>query len=226
MVSWHTPHDGGVNHTQGQARFFALFLAGIFSTPCLARLDSLDRPSTLQEAIDLELEETARSLHPKKTLILVVDTETGEFIGLGGMTGRHQLRGEQVRWLAKTMQYDPGATLDAFSDEDLARKGMTRRATTPTQILQLYRAVAKGGLFCEPTNAAQPKGATGSSGHSRGVPDAKATASFIGFYPPRNPKQICLVLVEAARVLPKYNRGALVAAPIFSRIVSSEIIGR
>jgi Penicillin binding protein transpeptidase domain len=204
-----------------------------------------ERPQNIQQAIDLEVDETEKSFHPKKILILVLDTETGKFSGLGGMIGSHLISEPRVRRLASTMYFDPGAILDDFSEKILLKAAIKRGSATPMQIMELYQAVAtevppmisrkearrlRGILEQKVSDHEGMKLArahgihvAGSAGHSRLTSETKATACFVGFYPMGKPKHVCLVLVEAARVLPKYNRGALVAAPIFSRITSSEI---
>ncbi len=42
--------------------------------------------------------------------------------------------------------------------------------------------------------------------------------SFVGYFPAENPKAICLVVVDQAKVDKELNYGGLTAAPIFSRI--------
>ena len=66
--------------------------------------------------------------------------------------------------------------------------------------------------------------AAGSAGHASqnrwlGLFSA-TTASFIGFFPAQHPEYVCLVVVQDAHVLPKNNRGSLVAAPCFSEIAA------
>jgi hypothetical protein len=220
----------------------------IVCTLCHAGSTAQERPQTLQQFIDLEMDLTQKSLHPKKMLIIVLDTERGEFSGLGGMLGRHRVSKQRIPNFAATLHYDPSATLDDFSDEILLRAGVNRRSATPMQIVELYRAVGNGGRYRASTNATQlmsgPESQhlrrileqqvmqgdglllarvhglhiAGCAAHSRNTSEAKATSAFVGFYPARKPRNVCLVLVEAPKVLPKYNRGALVAAPIFSRV--------
>ena len=64
----------------------------------------------------------------------------------------------------------------------------------------------------------------GSAGHARqnrwlGL-SSSTTASFIGFFPAKHPEYVCLVVVQDAHVLPRYNLGSLVAAPCFSEIAA------
>jgi|GEM_PF-1475835 len=47
---------------------------------------------------------------------------------------------------------------------------------------------------------------------------SSTTASFIGFFPAEHPEYVCLIIVQDAHVLPKFNRGSWVAAPCFSSI--------
>ena len=64
----------------------------------------------------------------------------------------------------------------------------------------------------------------GSAGHARqnrwlGL-SSSTTASFIGLFPAKHPEYVCLVVVQDAHVLPRYNLGSLVAAPCFSEIAA------
>jgi hypothetical protein len=194
------------------------------------------------------MDEAEQSFHPKWMMILVLNTQTGELTGVGGKICRRQLKVGEVRRLAASKLYDPGATLGNFSNKILVRAGINRESASPMQILELYCAVANGGkVSTSPASRrlmsiieakhlrqlleqnilkgdglllARVQGVriAGCAGHSRSTSDERATSSFVGFYPANHPRHVCLVLAEAAKVLPKYNRGALVAAPIFSRI--------
>jgi hypothetical protein len=220
----------------------------IVCTVCHAGSTAQERPETLQQFIDFEMDLTRKSLQPKKMLILILDTQTGLFSGIGGMIGRSGLKVQSAYRMADTWRYDPGATLDDFSDEILLRAGVNRRSATPMQIVELYRAIGNGGRYRASPNTTQVMSGpesqhlrrileqhvmqgdglllarvhglhiAGCAAHSRNTSEAKATSAFVGFYPARKPRNVCLVLVEAPKVLPKYNRGALVAAPIFSRV--------
>ncbi len=51
-----------------------------------------------------------------------------------------------------------------------------------------------------------------------GYAQGKYVVSFAGYMPAENPRFVCLVMVDDAKVAPGLNYGGLVAAPIFSRI--------
>jgi cell division protein FtsI/penicillin-binding protein 2 len=42
------------------------------------------------------------------------------------------------------------------------------------------------------------------------------TACFAGYFPADHPRHVCIVVIEGADVILKYQRGALLAAPVFS----------
>lgn len=51
-----------------------------------------------------------------------------------------------------------------------------------------------------------------------GYAAGKYVVSFVGYMPQENPRFVCLVLVDDAKIASNLNYGGLVAAPIFSRI--------
>lgn len=51
-----------------------------------------------------------------------------------------------------------------------------------------------------------------------GYASGKYVVSFVGYLPAEDPRFLCLVMVDDAKVSPGLNYGGLVAAPIFSRI--------
>jgi cell division protein FtsI/penicillin-binding protein 2 len=51
-----------------------------------------------------------------------------------------------------------------------------------------------------------------------GYAPGKYVVSFVGYMPAENPRFVCLVMVDDAKVSSNLNYGGLVAAPIFSRI--------
>lgn len=53
---------------------------------------------------------------------------------------------------------------------------------------------------------------------SGGYAPGKYVVSFVGYLPQENPRFVCLVMVDDAKVSSGLNYGGLVAAPIFSRI--------
>jgi hypothetical protein len=53
----------------------------------------------------------------------------------------------------------------------------------------------------------------GAAGHGGKNP---VTACFAGYFPADHPRHACVVVVEGADVILKYQRGALLAAPVFS----------
>jgi cell division protein FtsI/penicillin-binding protein 2 len=53
----------------------------------------------------------------------------------------------------------------------------------------------------------------GAAGHGGKNP---VTACFAGYFPAGHPRHACVVVVEGADVILKNQRGALLAAPVFS----------
>ena len=51
-----------------------------------------------------------------------------------------------------------------------------------------------------------------------GYASGKYVVSFVGYLPQENPRFVCLVMLDEAKVASNLNYGGLVAAPIFSRI--------
>jgi cell division protein FtsI (penicillin-binding protein 3) len=51
-----------------------------------------------------------------------------------------------------------------------------------------------------------------------GYAQGKYVVSFVGYMPAQDPRFVCLVMVDDAKVASNLNYGGLVAAPIFSRI--------
>jgi Cell division protein FtsI/penicillin-binding protein 2 len=51
-------------------------------------------------------------------------------------------------------------------------------------------------------------------GYARG----KYVVSFVGYMPAEDPRFVCLIMVNDAKIAPNLNYGGLVAAPIFSRV--------
>lgn len=51
-----------------------------------------------------------------------------------------------------------------------------------------------------------------------GYAQGKYVVSFVGYMPQENPRFVCLVMVDDAKIASNLNYGGLVAAPIFSRI--------
>ncbi|MFZ4777979.1 MAG: peptidoglycan D,D-transpeptidase FtsI family protein [Terrimicrobiaceae bacterium] len=51
-----------------------------------------------------------------------------------------------------------------------------------------------------------------------GYAEGKYVVSFIGYMPEENPRFVCLIMVDDAKIASGLNYGGLVAAPIFSRV--------
>jgi cell division protein FtsI/penicillin-binding protein 2 len=51
-----------------------------------------------------------------------------------------------------------------------------------------------------------------------GYAKGKYVVSFLGYMPVENPRFVCLVMVDEAKIASNLNYGGLVAAPVFSRI--------
>ena len=99
---------------------------------------------------------------------------------------------------------------------------------SPTTIQDLVRllegVVAEGGTA---TAAAiegyQVAGKTGTAEKSdkRGYSETGRVASFVGFAPSRDPRVVCLVMLDEPRVVPS---GGLIAAPVFSKVVGEALL--
>ena len=198
---------------------------------------------TAQAIVHHEVEETACSLHPSRMIVLLTDPRSGAVQGVSAYkNGAMLTRGASLRE-AMRFRFNPGAVLDSFSPKELHMAGVedTARVTT-SDLAHLYCAVAIGGILRpeglilipldriesrqhalqvliqgkkDPILLARVDGmrVAGAAGHGGTNP---VTACFAGYFPADHPRHVCIVVIEGADVILKYQRGGLLAAPIFS----------
>lgn len=97
---------------------------------------------------------------------------------------------------------EPGVTdlVKSALRDVVSARGTARRAAVPG-----FSVGGKTGTAQKPS----PKG---------GYYDNRYVSSFIGFMPAEDPKLVCLVLFDDAKVPTNENYGGVLAAPVFSRI--------
>lgn len=101
---------------------------------------------------------------------------------------------------------------------------------TPTRILPeaIATAISKALMVddmwtlgrVEGLSVAGKTGTAQAMSPAGGYFEGEYVTSFVGYFPAENPKVICLVVVDQAKVDNKLNYGGLTAAPIFSRIAA------
>ena len=114
--------------------------------------------------------------------------------------------------LPPTLVLDPKAPLpkgDRILPEAVA--GVIRKALA---VDDLSLARVEGLTVAGKTGTAQAMNPSG------GYFKDQYVTSFVGYFPAENPKVICLVVVDRAKVDKELNYGGLTAAPIFSRIAT------
>lgn len=198
---------------------------------------------TPEDIVRSEADFLTKSLHPRRIIVLLADPTSGNIEALcasrnGKMLSRDASSRESVHF-----RFDPGAVLDPFSLKELRAVGVTDITSVSAQDLaHLYGAIANGGILrpenrriipsdqieCrqkhllqlvqgkkDPIILARVDGmnVVGAAGHGGKDP---VTACFTGYFPADHPRHVCVVVIEGAGVILKYQRGGLLAAPVFS----------
>ena len=196
-----------------------------------------------------------RSYHPDRMIILLSDPRTGTIEAVAASRqGRLLSRAAALRD-ASRFRFDPGAVFESFTLRELRSAGIGDHTTASAMdLLHLFGAVAEGGVMRperrpiipedqvqarrnnllelvqgkkDPILLARVDGmrVAGAAGHGGKNP---VTACFAGYFPADHPRHVCIVVIEGADVILKYQRGGLLAAPAFSfiaaKIVSLEKI--
>ena len=202
---------------------------------------------SLQGILDNELDLSTASLQSKRLIIILSDPSTGDIEAIGASEKGKLIAETRSIKAAEHFRFSPGGALRLFHGDELAAAGITNpEKVTTLELSRLFVAVANGGVLmpgkktiltreraqtiqhklCE---LVQGKNATirlarvnglrtaGAAGHGGNIP---VTACFAGYFPAGSPHHVCCVVSEGSEVLPKYNRGALIAAPIFSFVAA------
>jgi hypothetical protein len=197
----------------------------------------------LQGILQHEVDEMTSSYHPKRVIMLMMDPRTGVIEGAAASKGGKLQSHSGTLQEAKRFRFDPGALVDSFTSSELAQCGIRNPVRTSTlDLINLFSAVAEGGTLKPenkmifpndrikvlqesligqihgkdaPIRLARVDGirVAGTAGHGGRNP---VTACFAGYFPANHPRYVCVVVIEGADVVMKYQRGALLAAPHFS----------
>ena len=192
-----------------------------------------------------EVEFMTRSYHPSRMIILLSDPRTGKIEAVAGSRHGKLLSRTDAFHEASRFRFDPGAIFESFTLGELRAAGIRNVSNVSSMdLLHLFGAVAEGGVMRpqgttiisedqvqprrndllklvqgrkDPILLARVDGmrVAGSAGHGGKAP---ITACFAGYFPADHPRHVCVVVVEGADVILKYQRGALLAAPVFSSI--------
>ncbi|NDF15871.1 hypothetical protein EB061_11205 [bacterium] len=202
-----------------------------------------EEEQSLQGILQHEVDEMTSSYHPKRVIMLMMDPRTGVIEGGAASKGGKLQSHSGTLQEAKRFRFDPGALVDSFTSSELAQCGIrTPVSTTAFDLIHLFSAVAEGGTLKPenkmifpmdrikvlqegligqihgkdaPIRLARVDGirVAGAAGHGGKNPIA---ACFAGYFPADHPRHVCVVVVEGADVVMKYQRGTLLAAPHFS----------
>jgi hypothetical protein len=192
-----------------------------------------------------EVEFMIRSYHPSRMIILLSDPRTAKIEAVAGSKHGKLLSRTDAFHEASRFRFDPGAVFESFTLEEVGAAGIRNVSkVSAMDLLHLFGAVAEGGVMRpvgrsiipqdqvqarrnnllelvqgkkDPILLARVDGmrVAGAAGHGGKNP---VTACFAGYFPADHPRHICVVVVEGAGVILKYQRGALLAAPVFSFI--------
>ena len=192
-----------------------------------------------------EVDCDTRSHHPSRMVILLSDPRTGRIEDVAGSKHGKLLSRTDAFHQASRFRFDPGAVFDSFTLGELRAVGIRNISkVSAMDLLHLFGAVAEGGVMRpqgttiisedqvqprrnnllelvqgrkDPILLARVDGMciAGAAGHGGTNP---VTACFAGYFPADHPHHVCVVVVEGADVILKYQRGALLAAPAFSLV--------
>lgn len=200
---------------------------------------------TPQGILDNEVVEVTRGYHTRRVIMLLSNPKTGLLEAVASSRGKKILHGWAVRREASGFHFDPGTVVDFFTPRELACCGINNPTrVSASDLLRLFGAVANWGMLMPGNQTVLPEDrveilkddllkmihgsknclllarvegirVAGAAGHGGTYP---VTTCFAGYFPADHPRHVCVVVVEGADVLMKYQRGALMAAPIFSFI--------
>lgn len=186
-----------------------------------------------------------KSLHARRVIVLLADPANGKVEAVSASSGGVMLSREASRRKAGHFQFDPGAVLEPFSPKELHAAGVSDiEAVSALDLARLYAAVANGGglhpegreiipseqIECRQKHLmelvqgkrdaitlarADGMNVAGAAGHGGKDP---ITACFAGYFRAGQPRHVCVVVVEGADVIMKYQRGGLLAASAFSSV--------
>jgi len=198
---------------------------------------------TPQGILESEVDWETRSYLPDRMIILLSDPRTGKIEAVAASKRGKMLTRATTLHEASRFRFDPGAVFESFTLRELRAAGIgDPRKASALDLLHLYGAVAEGGMMRpegspiipgdqvqvrrnnllelvngkkDPILLARVDGmrVAGAAGHGGKNP---VTACFAGYFPADHPRHACVVVVEGADVILKYQRGALLAAPVFS----------
>jgi hypothetical protein len=198
---------------------------------------------SLQGILQHEVDEMTASYHPKRVIMLLLNPKTSLLEAAAASKGGKLQSHSGTLQEAKRFRFDPGALVDSFTSSELAQCGIRNPvSTTAFDIIHLFSAVAEGGTLKPENRMIFPKDrikvlqesligqihgkdapirlarvdgirVAGAAGHGGKNPIA---ACFAGYFPANHPRYVCVVVIEGADVVMKYQRGALLSAPHFS----------
>ncbi len=189
-----------------------------------------------------EVEFASLGRTPRRVIIMLSDLRTGSLMAAASKSGKLLSPSEALRE-ASRFHFDPGATVDSFTPGELSQCGIRNPAfVSARDLLRLFSVVTEGGMLKPENQMVFPKNriealqgdllglvhgkdkpirlarvsgirVAGAAGHGGRNP---VTACFAGYFPANHPRHVCVVVIEGADVVMKYQRGSLLAAPIFS----------
>ena len=213
------------------------------SAPTVHRVWIPEEERSLHGILQHEVDEMTSSYHPKRVIILMLNPKTGSPEAAAASRNGKLLSRSGSLQETKRFRFDPGAVLDSFTPGELAQCGIRNPvSTTAFDLIHLFSAVAESGTLKPTSKLIFPKDrieflqeslqgqingkdapirlarvdgilAAGAAGHGGKNP---ITACFAGYFPADHPRHVCVVVIEGADVVIKYQRGTLVAAPHFS----------
>jgi hypothetical protein len=199
---------------------------------------------TPKEVLNTELDWQIRAYHPKRMVVLLSDPRSGFIIAAASKDGKILSQDASLRE-ASHFHFNPGGLLEPFTLKELKATGIHNLdSVTALDLIRLISAVAEGGILypagrrvideyqAEPRcrsliNLVEGKHSeiplariygtkvAGAAGHGGANP---VTACFAGYFPADSPRHACVVAIEGADVILKFQRGSLLAAPVFSFI--------
>ncbi len=193
-----------------------------------------------------EVEFASLGSTPRRVIIILSDLRTGSLMAAASKSGKLLSPSEALRE-ASRFHFDPGAVVDSFTPGELSHCSIRNPAFVSVRdLVRLFSSAAEGGMLKSGNQMVFPKDrikvlqgdlleqihgkdnpirlarvsgirVAGAAGHGGRNP---VTACFAGYFPANHPRHVCVVVVEGADAVLKYQRGSLLAAPIFSFVAS------